>query len=395
MSVQKIATGFKVRWLENGQHRSRTFKYKKDADAWDLEVKRRRQLGPLAVTQMTDRGPTLAEWIKEHWGPEHGVDLEPSTLVRYANVYDLHIAPTFDETPLRAITVSALRAWQASLRKDNVGVETIKKARTYLSSILRHAAESEVIHANPLGLVRAPKANGREEVRPLPPTEIERIRLNARRPSDRVVSGSTDGQRSRKAYTLPAPGTALTNERDALIISLLGYAGLRPGEIKALRFEHILENSIRIGWRVDEFGRLIKLPKNGLRRSVKLLNALAEDIRSYRDACGNPSGNSLLVHNNGNLWTKSDWNKWVADRWRPACHIAGVEPVPRPYDLRHSFASLLLAEGHTHTYVSRQLGHSTAVLQRTYEHLIDEYAGTTKIDAEAEIAKAREIWVAL
>jgi len=37
---------------------------------------------------------------------------------------------------------------------------------------------------------------------------------------------------------------------------------------------------------------------------------------------------------------------------------AGLVPVPRPYDLRHSFASLLLAEGRTVHYVATQLGHS-------------------------------------
>jgi hypothetical protein len=100
MSVQKTQNGFKVRWLENGQHRSRSFELKKHADAWDREVKRRRQLGPLAVQQLTDRGPTLGEWIEQHWLPEHGAELEASTLLRYANVYDLHIAPTFDARPI-------------------------------------------------------------------------------------------------------------------------------------------------------------------------------------------------------------------------------------------------------------------------------------------------------
>jgi integrase len=395
MSVQKVPNGFKVRWLENGTHRSRKFRYKKDADAWDRDVKRRQQLGPLAVQQLTDRGPTLGEWIEGHWLPEHGVDLEPSTLVRYANVYDLHIAPTFNDTPLREITVSSLRAWQAALRKNSVGVGTIKKARTYLSSVLRHAAESEAIHANPLGLVRAPRPEGRPEVRPLSPAEVERIRLSSRHPADRVVKASAGGQRGRRAYALPAPGSELTNERDALIVSLIAYAGLRPGELKGLRISDIGAGTIRVGRRADEFGRLIELPKNGHRRSIRIFDALAKDIRNYRRALGNPSGESLLLHNGGKVWTKSDWNKWVADRWRPACRTAGLEPVPRPYDLRHSFASLLLAEGRTHTYVARQMGHSTTVLISTYEHLIEEYADETRIGAEAEIAMARKIWVAL
>lgn len=44
------------------------------------------------------------------------------------------------------------------------------------------------------------------------------------------------------------------------------------------------------------------------------------------------------------------------------CRAAGLDPVPIPYALRHSFAPLLLAEGKQPTYVSRQLGHSIAGL---------------------------------
>jgi integrase len=63
--------------------------------------------------------------------------------------------------------------------------------------------------------------------------------------------------------------------------------------------------------------------------------------------------------------------------------------MPRRYDLRHSFASLLLAGGHRPLYVARQLGHSLAVLISTYAHLFDEYEGRERIDAEADIAQAR------
>ncbi|MBV8218590.1 MAG: hypothetical protein JO325_09000 [Solirubrobacterales bacterium] len=61
----------------------------------------------------------------------------------------------------------------------------------------------------------------------------------------------------------------------------------------------------------------------------------------------------------------------------------GLDPVPRPYDLRHSFASLLLAAG------KQPLGHTLAVFLSTYAHLIDEFEDRERIDADAEIATAR------
>jgi site-specific recombinase XerD len=44
----------------------------------------------------------------------------------------------------------------------------------------------------------------------------------------------------------------------------------------------------------------------------------------------------------------------------------------RPYDLRHSFASLLLHEGRYVIYVARQLGHGADLTLRTYGHVIEE-----------------------
>ena len=44
----------------------------------------------------------------------------------------------------------------------------------------------------------------------------------------------------------------------------------------------------------------------------------------------------------------------------------------RPYDLRHSFASLLLHEGRSVIYVARQLGHSAALTMKIYGHVIEE-----------------------
>lgn len=64
--------------------------------------------------------------------------------------------------------------------------------------------------------------------------------------------------------------------------------------------------------------------------------------------------------------------------------------VPLPYDMRHSFASLLLAEGRTVHYVAAQLGHSPTLTLTVYGHLFSEFEGAARIDAEAEIQAARE-----
>jgi integrase len=57
--------------------------------------------------------------------------------------------------------------------------------------------------------------------------------------------------------------------------------------------------------------------------------------------------------------------------WQPAMKAAKLQL--RIHDLRHAYASLLLAFGETVLYASRQLGHSSAKLTLdTYGHLVEE-----------------------
>ena len=60
-----------------------------------------------------------------------------------------------------------------------------------------------------------------------------------------------------------------------------------------------------------------------------------------------------------------------------------------PYDLRHSFCSLLIAEGASVVEVAAQAGHSPTMTLNTYGHVMDELAGDKRKDAEAAIRDAR------
>ena len=351
MSVAKMPDGrWMVRWRENGSNRGRRFDRKSDADAWEREIRRRRQLGPLALAQLTTRASTLGEWIAERWAPEHAATLEQSTRDRYADAYRLHIEPWLGDLPLTEITVGRLRSWQADRLADGVGVGTIVKARTVLSSVLRHAAESEAIPGNPLTLVRAPLAEHRDSVTPLAPVTVEAIRA--------VLAGAMEihvPERIRRGgvrvagYVVPDERDPLARQRDAAIVSVLAYAGLRPGELRALRWGDVRNATITVERAARPDGT-IKSTKNHERRAVRLLAPLATDLAG----------------------------------------LAAVKISPRPYDLRHSFASLLLAEGGSIHYVARRLGHSPALTLSTYGHLFAEYEHADRIDAAAEIAQARD-----
>ncbi len=390
MSVHRRGDGWRVVWREDGRQRSRQFDRKRDADAWDAEVKRRAQLGPLAMRQLTDRGPTLGEWITDHWAPEHGATLARRTLDRYASSYELHIAPWLDNVLLRDLSVGRLRAWQADRIADGATPDVIHKARTFLSSVLRHAAESEAIPSNPLALVRAPRAGQRDEVEPLAPGVIEAIRLILSEEMPIAIGEGRAGQRRRRAHLQPDRRSDATRMRDRTLVALLAYAGVRPSEASALRWRDVKERTLLVQRATEENGE-IKTTKGRQSRSVRLLAPLASDLQEWRLAVGRTSADALIIpRGDGSAWTKNDWDNWRSRTWKTACGRASLEDVPRPYDLRHSFASLLLAEGKTIHYVAKQLGHSPALTLQTYGHVMDEFEEADRIDAANEILRARE-----
>ena len=345
-----------VRWREGGRNRGRSFRRKSDADLFDAERTRRRQLGALA--QITSRQVTLDDWKTTRWEPQHAALLEPSTREHYGRVYARHIAPWLGDTPLLDLDVRALREWQAELLANGRSPHAVMKARAMLSSVLRHAAESEALPANPLALVRPPRKDQADEVTPLTPMQVEQIRAHL-------------------------------NLRDATIVSVLAYAGLRPGEMRGLRWTDIRERTLLIqrATRQDGTTKVTKGSRRG--RTVDLLAVLRDDLHAW--SAKSPAGARAVVfpNRNGDPWTEDQWDAWRRDTWRPACHAAGLHPAPRPYDLRHSFASLLLAAGCTIHDVARQLGHGVDLTLNVYGHVIDEYRGEGHIDPDTEIRKAR------
>jgi hypothetical protein len=77
-------------------------------------------------------------------------------------------------------------------------------------------------------------------------------------------------------------------------------------------------------------------------------------------------------------------------------HRRGLRPGhPAPYDLRHSFASLLIHEGRwSIVEIADQLGHGAGLCVSTYAEVMAELRGAERVSAEEEIRRARSLWTA-
>lgn len=179
----------------------------------------------------------------------------------------------------------------------------------------------------------------------------------------------------------------MPTDRDATLVSVLAYAGLRPGEALALTWADIGERTILVE-RSVALGE-VKETKTRRSRSVRLLAPLSSDLKKLRLQVGRPEDGELVFPRpDGKAWLDTDWRNWRERVFQPKAKAAGLGAI-RPYDLRHSFGSLLIAERRTIIDVARQAGHSPTMALNTYGHVFDELEGTEPASAEELIRKAR------
>ena len=364
----KRGTVYDVRYRDPaGRHRSKSFRRERDADRFDAKVTVAKQTGE--ITRIDGGREALDAYVENTWAPIHASALAPKTVKRYVGQYDGHISPGLGGYPLRDITPEIIGRWQADRLAAGAPVEETRKAAGLLGAILQRALEAGRIPSNPARLVRKPAPAPRQEVRPLAPTAVEQIRAAL------LAGAGRDDPNTRRDILV-------MRDRDAVMVSILAYAGLRPGEMRRLRWGHVLERTL-----------VVHAPKtrrhNPTPRSVRLLAPLAQDLRQWRLASGRPDGDELVIPAlDGGEMSESAFQDWRDGIWTAALKAAGV-PYQRPYDLRHSFASLLLHEGRSVIYVARQLGHGADLTLKTYGHVISELEDAPNIAAEDAIAAAR------
>ena len=178
--------------------------------------------------------------------------------------------------------------------------------------------------------------------------------------------------------------------RDAFIahyqpfLTFLYVTGLRFGEITALGPEHfdLVHRTVRVerAWKYDPVRRTYLGPPKSARaaRTVTFNDAVAEMVTPLLEAARvrpRVLGEPVLVFVN-TRGGRIQNGAFHAHQWNPAVEQAvnaGLTQRPRIHDLRHSHASLMLAEGNSMYAVSRRLGHaSITTTDARYSHLLPE-----------------------
>jgi len=345
VSVHKTKYGkWSVRYRDNAdRQKSRNFTERRDALAFDREVRRQKESRGLVLV---DQGSVvLSEFIEGYWVYKH--DLSEQTQRTYRSYYDRYVHPFVGGMELRELAPRVLLAWKTDLETSGVGKPTIRKVMTFLQGALSYAVLQGELSQNPMREI--PSVSQERKVAPWPytPTEVEAIR-------------------------------GVLSPHDATLVSVLGYSGLRPGEALRLRWEDVRESTLSV-----------KDTKRQRERSAILLPTTAQDLREWQFASGTRTG---PVFDLAQYTTVGEWRNWNRYVWKPA--LEDALPVEqddkRPYRLRSTCASLMLADSRwSLAEIAFSMGHSLQIMSSHYANLISEFQGR-QINVEDEIRKARQ-----
>jgi integrase len=331
-----------------GRERSRSFARKVDAERFLVAIEDAKLRG--AYVDPAAGKVSFGEWAQRWYSTT--AHLRPSTRRDYRTLLDRQVLAAFGDWSLASIDTLAVKEWRAGLLADGLSPKRAGKALQVLSQILASAVEGGRLARNAASGVKPPKVQ-RKEMHFLEAEQVEWL-------------------------------AAVADPRYRPLILFAAYTGLRPCELVALRVGRLdlLRCTARVVEAAVEVSRLEWGPvKTHEARIVRMPRSVAEEIAASLTA--RPHDREALVFTapRGGPLSRADF---VKNYFKPAIRAANEaitrlpkdrRPAPLPdglrfYDLRHTCASLLIAQGASVKAVQAQLGHATAsITLDTYGHL--------------------------
>lgn len=334
--------------LADGKVRNKTFKRLEDARSHARKVERDLLDGTFIDPKASRM--TFGDWWAEWWPTT--VNLRPSSHARDESYYRNHVGPAFDASPLAAIDHQAIAAFVSEMSGKGKAPATVQKAHQVLSKALRAAVRAGKLRVNPAEHVQLPR--------------VERDEMRFLTPSEAVTLAETIDERYRAFVVVGA------------------YAGLRFGELAALRWSRVdlMHRNLQVAETVVEvrgkhhYGP----PKTRAgRRRVPLPRVAVDALTTHQAEHGYDADALVFPAPNGGTIRASLWRRRI---WQPATVAAGLGTLKkvgksehyeglRVHDLRHTAVALWIAAGASPVEVAGRAGHtSVSVVLDRYGHLL-------------------------
>jgi integrase len=354
-----------ARWVDHdGNERSKAFERKAQAQHHIGTVTTALTTGSYADPK---RGAVTFATVAVQWFKAKQSSVEPKTLAGYRSLLDVVVLPKWGDTRLRDIHHAAIQEWVGWLYMSLDARQRPLKATNQVGELGDDDDEDD---DTPRGLSSGRVIQAFQVVDQVIGYAI-RSRYLAINPADGV-------HLPRK---LPRPDRALTHAElrslaDAAgelstVVFVLGYGGLRYGELSALRVSAVdtRRRRLRVARSITYVrgsGHVEGSTKTHQERSVPLpafvMDQLVDAIEGRNQSdfvFPGPDGKAMNL----------DYFRWRFDK---ACGEAGLIGVT-PKTLRHTAGSLALASGASVVTVSKLLGHgNVTTTMNIYAHQLPD-----------------------
>jgi integrase len=313
-------------------------------------------------TYIEPSSTTLAEYLR-YWLENYAqTNLAPSTYSSYDRIINTHIIEALGHVPLMKLTPLQIQAYYTDKLKDGrrdgqggLSHRTVRYHHTILREALQHALKWRMLVVNPADATEPP-VSVKAEIYPLSEEELD------------ILFQTAEGH------------------RDKWLIMFAAYSGLREGEMLALKWSAVdLEcktPSLRVQQTVGYINgqgfvyRPVGKSKKA-RREIVLTDIAIHALKQQKkmQAAERLAAPPKEPYEDNGLVFATDKGKpmdpsGLGRRFKRLAVKAGFREA-RLHDLRHSFATLLLAKGVHPKIVQEILGHETiGVTMDTYSHVI-------------------------
>jgi integrase len=316
----------------------RTFRSFSEARAWRSQTMTALREGTIRAPSRTNLRQAATEWLTAANAgvvrTRSGDQYKPSALRSYEQSLNTHVLPRLGRLRLSAISRVTIQDLVDEMVSAGAAPSTTRNAVLPLRAIYRRAIARSQIMVNPTEGLALPAVRARRE-RVARPEEAAAL-----------IAAVPAGDRAIWATAL--------------------YAGLRLGELKALRWQDVnFEESIitvRRSWDRKE-GPIAPKSHAGTRR-IPISKPLRKYLIAHRLAQVTQQ-ELVFGRSSGKPFSQA-----VTDRARAAWHKHQLQPIGL-HESRHTYASFMIAAGVNPKALSTYMGHSsiTITLDR-YGHLM-------------------------
>jgi len=269
--------------------------------------------------------PTVDEFAKVSFeiNKPHRREL---TQRNHRQTYNYHIKPYFGNKKLDEIKPSSIATWQNKLL-ETIATKSLSFVRAVFNVIFNDAIRDEIIVKNPLKLIKKPKIVPIRDINPFTLDEINKI-----------------------LYYM--------DDKVKIFFAIGFYTGMRTGEIISLKWSDIdLDNNAISISRAKRQGIESKPKTDASIRTIDIIDALVPYIKNHL-RYKIDSSEYLL-----NSFFKKPYSDSVAMSRYWKLLLERIDITYRnPYQMRHTFASMMISNGEDVLWVSKMLGHTTSAM---------------------------------